>query len=115
MVGGFRRSNQLTPAQKMGAKWLAKVRKVHPDPKDNMSLAPMSPLGSQIMFVGVTRVEDVVDWAPVRRKYRQQRIDYVERTAIENKKDDEAESTMPSGEKILSIMQADATIKVLTS
>lgn len=117
MVGGFRRGAQMTPAQKMGAKWLAKVRKVRPGPKDNVSLAHMSPMGGRTMFGSATRIEAVVDWAPVRRKYRQQKISYTEKSAIGNKeqKEDEAESTMTPSKKMLSIMQADASLKVLAS
>lgn len=55
----------------MGAKWLAKVKKGQVRPKDSMTLSVvhLSPLGSQLSFHSATRIENVVDWDSIRKKY----------------------------------------------
>lgn len=55
----------------MGAKWLAKVKKGQVRPKDSMTLSVvhLSPLGSQLSFNTATRIENVVDWDSIRKKY----------------------------------------------
>lgn len=55
----------------MGAKWLSKVKKGQVRPKDsvNLSVVHLSPLGSQLSFNNNTRIESVVDWDSIRKKY----------------------------------------------
>ena len=55
----------------MGAKWLAKVKKGQVRPKDSVTLSVvhLSPLGSQLSFNTALRIESVVDWDSIRKKY----------------------------------------------
>nr|XP_050865797.1 serine/threonine-protein phosphatase 6 regulatory ankyrin repeat subunit A-like isoform X1 [Vespula vulgaris] len=68
---GLQRTGRLSPRSKMGAKWLAKVKKGQVQPKDSVALSVMhlSPLGSQLSFNSATRIESVVDWDSIRKKY----------------------------------------------
>ncbi|XP_018309342.1 short transient receptor potential channel 7 [Mycetomoellerius zeteki] len=68
---GFGRASRLSPRSKMGAKWLAKVKKGQVRPKDSVTLSVvhLSPLGSQLSFNSATRIENVVDWDSIRKKY----------------------------------------------
>lgn len=55
----------------MGAKWLARVKKGQVRPKDSVTLSVvhLSPLGSQLSFNSALRIESVVDWDAIRKKY----------------------------------------------
>jgi hypothetical protein len=58
----------------MGAKWLSKIKRntqiAHKD-SSTLSVAPLSPLGSQLSFGhAVSKIDNVVDWEAVRRKFR---------------------------------------------
>ncbi|XP_043580732.1 serine/threonine-protein phosphatase 6 regulatory ankyrin repeat subunit A isoform X1 [Bombus pyrosoma] len=68
---GLQRAARLSPRSKMGAKWLAKVKKGQVRPKDSVTLSVvhLSPLGSQLSFNSATRLESVVDWDSIRKKY----------------------------------------------
>ncbi|KAK2586050.1 hypothetical protein KPH14_012047 [Odynerus spinipes] len=68
---GLQRTGRLSPRSKMGAKWLAKVKKGQVRPKDSVTLSVvhLSPLGSQLSFNSATRIESVVDWDSIRKKY----------------------------------------------
>lgn len=68
---GLQRAGRLSPRSKMGAKWLAKVKKGQVRPKDSVTLSVvhLSPLGSQLSFNSATRIENVVDWDSIRKKY----------------------------------------------
>lgn len=68
---GLGRSGRMSPRSKMGAKWLAKVKKGQVRPKDSVALSVvhLSPLGSQLSFNNATRIETVVDWDSIRKKY----------------------------------------------
>lgn len=69
---GLHRADRLSPRSKMGAKWLAKIKKGQVRPaKDNvrLSMVHLSPLGSQLSFNSATRIESVVDWDMIRKKY----------------------------------------------
>lgn len=68
---GLHRTGRMSPRSKMGAKWLSKVKKTKVSHKDSiaMSVAHLSPLGSQLSFSNALRIETVVDWDVVRRKY----------------------------------------------
>lgn len=66
-------SGRMSPRSKMGQKWLAKVKKgANLQPKNSItthSNIHLSPLGSQLSFAGIQRIETVVDWELVRKKY----------------------------------------------
>lgn len=68
---GLQRAGRLSPRSKMGAKWLAKIKKGQVRPKDSVTLSVMhlSPLGSQLSFNSAIRIENVVDWDSIRKKY----------------------------------------------
>lgn len=68
---GLHRSGRMSPRSKMGAKWLSKVKKTQVAHKDSvaLSVAHLSPLGSQLSFSNAARIDTVVDWDVVRRKY----------------------------------------------
>lgn len=68
---GLGRGSRLSPRSKMGAKWLAKIKKGQVRPKDSVTLSVvhLSPLGSQLSFNSATRIENVVDWDSIRKKY----------------------------------------------
>ncbi|KAF7990241.1 hypothetical protein HCN44_000046 [Aphidius gifuensis] len=68
---GLRRTGRLSPRSKMGAKWLSRVKKTQIGHKDSvaLSVAHLSPLGSQLSFSNSLRIDNVVDWEVVRRKY----------------------------------------------
>lgn len=70
---GLRRTGRLSPRSKMGAKWLSRVKKTQIGHKDSvaLSVAHLSPLGSQLSFSNSLRIDNVVDWDVVRRKYRE--------------------------------------------
>lgn len=73
---GLQNTGRLSPRSKMGAKWLSKIKKgqVHQiHSKDNnlqVSVAHLSPLGSQLSFNTALKIESVVDWDAIRKKYK---------------------------------------------
>ncbi|XP_011695992.1 PREDICTED: ankyrin-3-like [Wasmannia auropunctata] len=81
---------RLSPRTRMGAKWLSMIKKntqvVHKD-SVALSVAHLSPLGSQLSFHNAIRIENVVDWDVVRRKYRhlyEQKLVQESKETIEN-------------------------------
>lgn len=69
LMGGGR----MSPRSRMGAKWLSKVKKTtQVGHKDSVALSVvhLSPLGSQLSFSNTVKIDNVVDWEVVRRKYR---------------------------------------------
>ncbi|GLH16068.1 Transient receptor potential-gamma protein [Gryllus bimaculatus] len=64
--------SRVSARTKMGAKWLAKVKKGQVAPKDSVALSVvhLSPLGSQLSFNNVQRIETVTDWPAIAKKYR---------------------------------------------
>ncbi|KAK0076499.1 hypothetical protein PV325_005268 [Microctonus aethiopoides] len=70
---GLHRSGRMSPRTKMGAKWLSKVKKTQVAHNDSIALSAghLSPLGSQLSFSNALRIDSVVDWDSVRRKYRE--------------------------------------------
>lgn len=69
LMGGGR----LSPRTRMGAKWLSKIKKnTQVGHKDSVALSVvhLSPLGSQLSFRNAVKIDNVVDWEVVRRKYR---------------------------------------------
>lgn len=71
----------------MGAKWLSKVKKGQVAHKDSVALSVvhLSPLGSQLSFSNVVRIDNVVDWEAVRRKYRDLYGEKIEKHSEESK------------------------------
>ncbi|KPI96846.1 Ankyrin-1 [Papilio xuthus] len=69
---GMQRQDQLSARSKAGAKWLSKVKRGQVVPKDStrLSVVHLSPLGSQLSFNNMTRIENVVDWEIIAKKYR---------------------------------------------
>lgn len=73
MVGMTGISGRMSPRSKMGQKWLAKIKKgalIHPKKASiTFSNIHMSPMGSQLSFTGIQKIETVVDWDSIRKKY----------------------------------------------
>ena len=93
---------KLSARSKVGAKWLSKVRKTgpmvtavstHQDSIASVSVTHLSPLDSELSFSNISRIEAVVDWELVRRKYRELHGDVKKISSVEAKmaKDDEQE------------------------
>ncbi|XP_074029329.1 uncharacterized protein isoform X1 [Leptinotarsa decemlineata] len=74
LMGSFQKTTQLSPRSKAGAKWLSKVKKgrqIAPKESVALSVAHLSPLGSQLSFTThTTRIEHVTDWEAIAKKYR---------------------------------------------
>ncbi|XP_028981974.1 serine/threonine-protein phosphatase 6 regulatory ankyrin repeat subunit A [Diachasma alloeum] len=69
---GLQRTGRLSPRSKVGAKWLSKVKKGQIRPKDSIGHTGnvhLSPLGSQLSFNTALRIESVVDWDAISKKY----------------------------------------------
>jgi len=83
----------------MGAKWLSKVKKGQVRPKDSVTLSVvhLSPLGSQLSFNSATRIENVVDWDSIRKKYLALTGNEPEKDAEKDEKGDENENEDESG------------------
>lgn len=83
-MGGSR----MSPRSRMGAKWLSKVKKntqvAHKD-SVNLSIVHLSPLGSQLSFSNAVRIDNVVDWDVVRRKYKDLYGEQVDKPVEESK------------------------------
>ncbi|KZC09786.1 PREDICTED: transient receptor potential cation channel subfamily M member 5-like [Dufourea novaeangliae] len=94
LMGGLQRSDALSPRSRMGAKWLSKVKKTQVGHKDSVALSVvhLSPLGSQLSFSNAVRIDNVVDWEAVRRKYRDLYGEKVEKHAEESKESTEHET-----------------------
>ncbi|BES94180.1 Ion channel nompc [Nesidiocoris tenuis] len=70
---GLQARSRMSARSKMGAKWLAKVKKGQVAPKEPVALSVvhLSPLGSQLSFSNsATRIENVADWDAIAKKYR---------------------------------------------
>ncbi|XP_076174428.1 no mechanoreceptor potential C isoform X3 [Ptiloglossa arizonensis] len=90
---GMQRTDALSPRSRMGAKWLSKVKKTQVGHKDSVALSVvhLSPLGSQLSFGNAVRIDNVVDWEAVRRKYRDLYGETIEKHAEESKESAEPE------------------------
>ncbi|XP_011500154.1 PREDICTED: serine/threonine-protein phosphatase 6 regulatory ankyrin repeat subunit B-like [Ceratosolen solmsi marchali] len=91
---GLQRAGRMSPRSKMGAKWLSKVKKVQVRPnKDSitLSIVHLSPLGSQLSFNSATRIESVVDWDAIRKKYLALTGNEPEKEPEKEEKDNEEE------------------------
>ncbi|KAG8268146.1 hypothetical protein J6590_035115 [Homalodisca vitripennis] len=70
---GLQSRSRVSARTKMGAKWLAKVKKGQVAPKESVALSVvhLSPLGSQLSFSNsATRIENITDWEVIANKYR---------------------------------------------
>ncbi|XP_043250040.1 serine/threonine-protein phosphatase 6 regulatory ankyrin repeat subunit A-like isoform X5 [Colletes gigas] len=96
---GLQRAGRLSPRSKMGAKWLAKVKKGQVRPKDSVALSVvhLSPLGSQLSFNSATRIESVVDWDSIRKKYLILTGNEPEKEADKDEKDEDNENEEENG------------------
>lgn len=98
LMGTFQRSNQLSPRSKAGQKWLSKVKKgrqIAPKESVALSVAHMSPLGSQLSFsMQTTRIEHVTDWEAIAKKYRalMGQVDETKEQTNEDEADDEEDN-----------------------
>ncbi|XP_043267430.1 serine/threonine-protein phosphatase 6 regulatory ankyrin repeat subunit A-like isoform X3 [Venturia canescens] len=93
---GFNRTGQMSPRTKMGTKWLGKIKKTQVAHKDSVALSVvhLSPLGSQLSFNNGLRIDTVVDWDAVRRKYRELYGGEAEKIVEETK--DSSETALPA-------------------
>lgn len=73
----------------MGAKWLSKVkgRQIGHKGSVALSVTHLSPLGSQLSFGNTVKIDNVVDWEVVRRKYRDLYGEEVEEKPVEENKE----------------------------
>ncbi|KYN50112.1 PREDICTED: uncharacterized protein LOC108771285, partial [Cyphomyrmex costatus] len=86
LMGGTR----MSPRTRMGAKWLSKIKKNTQVGHTNsfaLSVAHLSPLGSQLSFRNVVKIDNVVDWEVVRRKYRDLYGEKIEEKPVEESKE----------------------------
>ncbi|XP_045533484.1 serine/threonine-protein phosphatase 6 regulatory ankyrin repeat subunit B [Pieris brassicae] len=91
---GLQRQDQMSARSKAGAKWLSKVKRGQVVPKDStrLSVVHLSPLGSQLSFNNMTRIENVVDWEIIAKKYRALTRDEPEEPLAKDSDTDTAES-----------------------
>uniref|UniRef100_A0A6P7F814 Serine/threonine-protein phosphatase 6 regulatory ankyrin repeat subunit A isoform X2 n=1 Tax=Diabrotica virgifera virgifera TaxID=50390 RepID=A0A6P7F814_DIAVI len=105
LMGTFQRSSQLSPRSKAGAKWLSKVKKgrqIAPKESVALSVAHLSPLGSQLSFsMQTTRIEHVADWEAIAKKYRalMGEVDETKDKSKDNEEEETEEET-PTGNAI---------------
>ncbi|XP_017781810.1 PREDICTED: serine/threonine-protein phosphatase 6 regulatory ankyrin repeat subunit A isoform X2 [Nicrophorus vespilloides] len=99
LMGGFQRTQQLSPRSKAGQKWLSKVKKgrqIAPKESVALSVAHLSPLGSQLSFsIQTNRIEHVTDWEAIAKKYRALTgsVDEVKESGTEEDEDDDNQPT----------------------
>ncbi|EGI60948.1 Short transient receptor potential channel 4 [Acromyrmex echinatior] len=83
-------ATRMSPRSRMGAKWLSKIKKTSQvGHKDSvaLSVAHLSPLGSQLSFRNTVKIDNVVDWEVVRRKYRDLYGEKIEDKSVEENKE----------------------------
>ncbi|XP_047997142.1 serine/threonine-protein phosphatase 6 regulatory ankyrin repeat subunit B isoform X1 [Leguminivora glycinivorella] len=92
---GLQRQDQMSARTKAGAKWLSKVKRGQVVPKDStrLSVVHLSPLGSQMSFNNMTRIENVVDWEIIAKKYRALMRDEPEEPVLKDTDAEEADNT----------------------
>ncbi|XP_063376605.1 serine/threonine-protein phosphatase 6 regulatory ankyrin repeat subunit B [Cydia fagiglandana] len=92
---GLQRQDQMSARTKAGAKWLSKVKRGQVVPKDStrLSVVHLSPLGSQMSFNNMTRIENVVDWEIIAKKYRALMRDEPEEPVLKDTDLEEADNT----------------------
>ncbi|XP_047019166.1 serine/threonine-protein phosphatase 6 regulatory ankyrin repeat subunit A [Helicoverpa zea] len=91
---GLQRQDQMSARSKAGAKWLSKVKRGQVVPKDStrLSVVHLSPLGSQLSFSNATKIENVVDWEVIAKKYRALMRDEPEEPANKENEEDSADN-----------------------
>ncbi|KAF9414536.1 hypothetical protein HW555_007610 [Spodoptera exigua] len=91
---GLQRQDQMSARSKAGAKWLSKVKRGQVVPKDStrLSVVHLSPLGSQLSISNTTKIESVVDWEIIAKKYRALMRDEPEEPAIKENEEDSADN-----------------------
>ncbi|KAK0076498.1 hypothetical protein PV325_005267 [Microctonus aethiopoides] len=96
---GLQHTGQLSPRSKMGAKWLSRVKRGQIRPKDSvaLSVAHLSPLGSQLSFNTALRIESVVDWDAIRKKYLILTGNEPEKEPEKNDRDDDNDENEDNG------------------
>lgn len=102
-MGGFQKSQHMSPRSKAGQKWLSKVKKgSQVAPKDSiggLSMVHLSPLGSQLSFSAqTTRIEHVTDWEAIAKKYRalMGQVDEVKEFSNDDNTEEEEETHIPN-------------------
>ncbi|KAL3269656.1 hypothetical protein HHI36_008719 [Cryptolaemus montrouzieri] len=73
MVQSFRRPEpKLSPRTRAGQKWLSKIKKAQVAPKESLTVSvARASIGSQLSFnLTTTRIEHVVDWEIIAKRYR---------------------------------------------
>ncbi|XP_017755980.1 PREDICTED: uncharacterized protein LOC108547816 [Eufriesea mexicana] len=95
---GLQRTDALSARSRMGAKWLSKVKKSQVAHKDSVALSVvhLSPLGSQLSFNNAVRIDNVVDWEAVRRKYRDLYGEKIGKHTEETKESAETTDPLPA-------------------
>lgn len=103
-MGSFQKTSQLSPRSKAGAKWLSKVKKgrqIAPKDSVTLSVAHLSPLGSQLSFsIQTTRIEHVTDWEAIAKKYRALMGQVDETKEQTNEEDEEEEEDEPASANV---------------
>ncbi|XP_026668221.1 serine/threonine-protein phosphatase 6 regulatory ankyrin repeat subunit A isoform X2 [Ceratina calcarata] len=100
---GLHRTDALSARSRMGAKWLSKVKKTQVAHKDSvaLSIVHLSPLGSQLSFSNAVRIDNVVDWDAVRKKYRDLYGEKVDKQVEESKESTEHDHSLSNLENSL--------------
>lgn len=85
----------------MGTKWLGKIKKTQVAHKDSVALSVvhLSPLGSQLSFNNGLRIDTVVDWDAVRRKYRELYGGEAEKQIVEEAAKEGAEMALAASQE----------------
>ncbi|CAH0581126.1 unnamed protein product [Chrysodeixis includens] len=91
---GLQRQDQMSARSKAGAKWLSKVKRGQVVPKDStrLSVVHLSPMGSQLSFSNATKIENVVDWEVIAKKYRALMRDEPEEPVNKENEEDAADN-----------------------
>nr|CAI5857375.1 unnamed protein product [Callosobruchus analis] len=110
LMGSFQKSSQLSPRSKAAGKWLSKVKKGHQiAPKESsvaLSVAHISPLGSQLSFTSqTTRIEHVTDWEAIAKKYRalMGQVDETKEQSSDANDEEEEETVVPVNQPVQNI------------
>nr|CAH7722319.1 unnamed protein product [Callosobruchus chinensis] len=110
LMGSFQKSSQMSPRSKAAGKWLSKVKKGHQiAPKESsvaLSVAHISPLGSQLSFTSqTTRIEHVTDWEAIAKKYRalMGQVDETKEQSSDANDEEEEETVVPVNQPVQNI------------
>ncbi|CAH1993637.1 unnamed protein product [Acanthoscelides obtectus] len=110
LMGSFQKTAQMSPRSKAAGKWLSKVKKGHQiAPKESsvaLSVAHISPLGSQLSFTSqTTRIEHVTDWEAIAKKYRalMGQVDETKEQSSDANDDEEEETVVPVNQPVQNV------------